>query len=140
VRLCDDCIKVLSDDLSQEAIDLLSKVALFNKLSERELVRKLSLNHNHIKKLVYELEAKHFLNSKQHGRTNVYLLTENGTRSLKFEEEEMNDSSQSDFKAEVIEEDKQEEDKQEESKQEESKQKEQESTKDESENLVWDFK
>ena len=86
MKLCDDCIKILKNDLSEEAIAILNKVELFNELSERDLVRKLSLNHKHLKKLLYELEVKLFLTYESYGRTKAYHLTENGSRLLRLEE------------------------------------------------------
>ncbi|MGM0502085.1 MAG: hypothetical protein ACQERJ_06115 [Bacillota bacterium] len=87
MQLCDKCIEVLTSSLSQEAIKILNKVDLFNELSERELARKLTLNHNHVKKLLYQLEAKLLLDYKTYGRTKAYRLTENGSRSLDIEQQ-----------------------------------------------------
>ena len=84
MTICDDCLRILEEDLSQEAIAVLNKVELFNELSERDLVRKLSLNPKHLKKLLYELEAKLFLTYDSYGRTKAYHLTENGSRLLRL--------------------------------------------------------
>ena len=88
MSLCDNCITVLKDDLSEEAIQILNKIELFNELSERDLVRKLSLNHKHVKKLLYELEVKLLLTYESYGRTKAYHLTKNGSRLLRLEEDE----------------------------------------------------
>ena len=88
MSLCDTCITVLKNDLSEEAIQILNKIELFNELSERDIVRKLSLNHKHVKKLLYELEVKLLLNYDSYGRTKAYHLTENGSRLLRLEEDE----------------------------------------------------
>lgn len=87
MEMCDDCLRILEEDLSQEAIAILNKVELFNELSERDLVRKLSLNPKHLKKLLYELEAKLFLTYDSYGRTKAYHLTENGSRLLRLKKD-----------------------------------------------------
>ena len=86
MELCDNCIQVLTNNLSQEAIDTLNKISLFKELSERELTRKLALKHNHVKKLLYELESKLLINYKSYGRTKAYHLTDNGSKLLDLKE------------------------------------------------------
>ena len=88
MELCDDCIKILLNDLPEEAIAVLNKIELFNELSERDLVRKLSLHHKLLKQILYELEAKLLLSYKSYGKNKAYQLTKNGTRLLRLENKE----------------------------------------------------
>ncbi|WP_018249644.1 hypothetical protein [Orenia marismortui] len=92
MKLCDDCINILSSELSQRSIDTLNKsLNLFTSgepITAKEIWQVAKISKYHMEEVLNELEENMFIKSSQAGRRVFYELTENGKRLLELELED----------------------------------------------------
>ncbi len=84
MKLCDQCIQSLKEDLSKESTDILERaLPLFaeqTKLSDRDLWKLSHKNRSSFGESLLELELSMLLKGIQDGRRNFFQLTETGQR------------------------------------------------------------
>ncbi|GAB6100741.1 hypothetical protein JCM16358_26200 [Halanaerocella petrolearia] len=111
MKLCDDCIKKLGNNLSNQAeqtLEELSSVLIDKGLTGMGFEQTTELDRNAVKSIIDELESRLFLDHDlKKGRRKVFYLTESGQRFLELQKEsEKEEIVNEDVEEKVIDEDK----------------------------------